>query len=50
MGDEASRTAQNIRYNRVAVEREIRKDKRIKGKGARLIHALLKGRQQEDEK
>ena len=31
-------------YNRDAVEREIHKDKRIKSKEAKLIHALLKGR------
>ena len=31
------------KYNKAAVEKEIRKDKRIKGKKARLIHALLKG-------
>lgn len=31
-------------YNRDAVEKEIRKDKRIKGREAKLIHALLKGR------
>lgn len=32
------------RYNREAVDRKIRKDRRIKGKEAKLIHALLKGR------
>lgn len=32
------------KYNREAVDREIRKDRRIKGKEAKLIHALLKGR------
>ena len=31
-------------YNAEAVEQMIRKDKRIKGKEARMIHALLKGR------
>jgi hypothetical protein len=31
-------------YNEEAVEREIRKDKRIKRREAKLIHALLKGR------
>ena len=31
------------KYEKVAVDKEIRKDKRIKGKDARLIHALLKG-------
>lgn len=30
-------------YNAKAVEKEIRKDPRIKGKEAKLIHALLKG-------
>ena len=30
-------------YNEKAVEREIRKDPRIKGKEAKLIKALLKG-------
>lgn len=34
-------------YNREAVEREIRKDRRIKGREAKLIHALLRGRQPE---
>lgn len=37
------------RYNRAAVQRAIVKDKRIKSREARLIHALLKGRQKEDE-
>lgn len=32
-----------VKYNKDAVEKAIRKDKRIKGKEARLIHALLKG-------
>jgi hypothetical protein len=36
-------------YSRSAVEREIQRDPRIKGREARLIHALLKGRQKEDE-
>jgi hypothetical protein len=31
-------------YNEKAVEREIKKDPRIKGKEAKLIKALLKGR------
>ena len=30
-------------YNEKAVEREIKKDPRIKGKEAKLIKALLKG-------
>lgn len=30
-------------YNEKAVEKAIRKDPRIKGKEAKLIHALLKG-------
>jgi len=30
-------------YNKQAVDREIKKDPRIKGKEAKLIHALLKG-------
>ena len=30
-------------YNEKAVEREIRKDPKIKGKEAKLIKALLKG-------
>lgn len=33
------------RYNADAVDAEIRKDRRIKGKEARLIHALLRGRE-----
>jgi hypothetical protein len=36
-------------YSRTAVQKEISKDPRIKGKEARAIHALLKGRQQYDE-
>lgn len=31
------------RYNEAAVEAEIKKDKRIKGREAKAIHALLKG-------
>lgn len=31
------------KYNKDAVDREIAKDKRIKRKEAKLIHALLKG-------
>lgn len=31
-------------YNEKAVEREIKKDPRIKGKEAKLIKALLRGR------
>lgn len=31
------------KYDHEAVEVEIRKDRRIKGKEARLIHALLRG-------
>lgn len=31
------------KYNAKAVDKEIRKDPRIKGREARLIHALLKG-------
>lgn len=37
------------RYNREAVDAEIRKDPRIKGKEARLIHALLRGREPEPQ-
>jgi uncharacterized protein YbaA (DUF1428 family) len=32
------------KYNKDAVEKEIKKDPRIKGKEAKMIHALLKGR------
>tara|TARA_B100000700_G_C14612031_1_gene654024 strand:- start:117 stop:245 length:129 start_codon:yes stop_codon:yes gene_type:complete len=32
------------KYNKKAVDREIKKDPRIKGKEAKLIHRLLKGR------
>ena len=32
------------KYNKEAVEKEIKKDRRIKGKEAKLLHALLKGR------
>lgn len=31
-------------YNKKAVDKEIKKDPRITGREARLIHALLKGR------
>lgn len=31
-------------YNKQAVDKEIKKDTRIKGKEAKLINALLKGR------
>ncbi len=31
-------------YNKEAVDKEIKKDPRIKGKEAKLIHRLLKGR------
>ena len=34
------------KYNKKAVDREIKKDPRIKGKEAKLIHRLLKGRKQ----
>lgn len=36
-------------YSKSAVDKEIRKDKRIGGREAKLIHRLLKGRQQSDE-
>ena len=36
-------------YSKSAVSKEIAKDKRIKPAEARLIHALLKGRQSTDE-
>ena len=32
------------KYNREAVSKEIGKDKRIKGKEAKMVHALLRGR------
>jgi uncharacterized protein YbaA (DUF1428 family) len=32
------------KYNKDAVEKAIKKDPRIKGKEAKMIHALLKGR------
>lgn len=32
------------KYNKEAVQKEINKDRRIKGKEAKAIHALLKGR------
>ena len=35
-----------MKYNEQAVEKEIAKDSRIKGKEAKLIKALLKGRKQ----
>lgn len=33
-----------VKYNESAVQKEIKKDKRIGGKGAKAIHSLLKGR------
>lgn len=36
-------------YSKVAVDKEIRKDPRIKGKEAKAIHRLLQGRQQYDK-
>lgn len=33
-----------MKYNKEAVDKQIKKDPRIKGKEAKLIHALLKGR------
>ena len=35
-----------MQYNESAVAREIQKDPRIKGREAKLIKALLKGRKQ----
>ena len=32
------------KYNKAAVDKEIKKDPRIKAKEAKLIHRLLKGR------
>ena len=40
--------AKEPEYNKDAVDKEIKKDKRIKGKEAKAIHALLKGRTNED--
>jgi hypothetical protein len=37
------------KYSKSAVDAAIKRDKRIKGKEARMIHALLKGRQKSDE-
>lgn len=36
-------------YSKSAVDKEIAKDKRIKGREAKMIHAVLKGRQKTDE-
>jgi hypothetical protein len=36
-------------YSKSAVDKQIKKDKRIGGKEAKMIHALLKGRQKTDE-
>lgn len=33
-----------MKYNKEAVDKQIKKDARIKGKEAKSIHALLKGR------
>lgn len=38
------------KYSKEAVDREIAKDKRIKRREAKLIHALLKGRTMDDYK
>ena len=37
------------RYSKAAVDAAIKRDPRIKEKEAKLIHALLKGRQKGDE-
>lgn len=39
----------NHGYSKSAVDKAIKQDKRIKGREAKMIHALLKGRQKEDE-
>ena len=41
---DAPQTESSHRYSPVAVQREIDKDKRIKPAEAKLIHALLRGR------
>lgn len=41
---------QGGRYNREAVQSAINRDPRIKGREAKMIHAVLKGRQREDFK
>jgi|TARA_B110000046_G_scaffold173162_1_gene195538 hypothetical protein len=33
-----------VKYNKEAVDKAIKKDPKIKGKEAKLIHRLLKGR------
>lgn len=40
---ETVKTKTEANYNATAVEAQIKKDKRIKGKEAKMIHALLKG-------
>jgi hypothetical protein len=35
---------QSVTYNKEAVDKAIKKDSRIKGNEAKLIHRLLKGR------
>jgi hypothetical protein len=35
---------QKTKYNKEAVDKEIKRDPRIKGQEAKLIHRLLKGR------
>jgi hypothetical protein len=42
--DEKKEATKEPQYNREAVNKEISKDKRIKGKEAKAIHSLLKGR------
>ncbi len=39
-----------VKYNKEAVDKAIKKDPRIKGKEAKLIHRLLKGRGEKTNK
>lgn len=39
-----------IKYNKEAVDKAIERDLRIKGKEAKLIHRLLKGRRKKTTK
>ena len=47
-GNANARAYDGPRYSAEAVQREIAKDRRIKPAEARLIHALLKGRDRGD--
>jgi hypothetical protein len=41
--EQPKKPAEGVRYNAEAVQKEIAKDPRIKGREAKMIHALLRG-------